>query len=299
MGKHNIAPDNDFLKSQNPPFRTLVKKGGVQPSRHLVLPDVANERCQRCLYPSTIQNIYSRTSESDQQRVLVQRRSAAAGKVVQQGKNDTAPPPGDWHPLPRSKTREKGRQRCSRERIAKTDRQIDTLQPRCSLRLFSLSPMCKSFSTSQGRWSKQVHQKAGQEPSWENPGDGERHTVVDDIHRRSIGPARYRETNRWLKSELAKDGFDRVMFGSADISLEDGYYQLHWHIAIWTSKPARLKKRLKQIFPSIEEYDRPVHLKRAYDLKFCRTKTKASNYPTSYAEIKKAFGKAHVGPRPY
>ena len=42
------------------------------------------------------------------------------------------------------------------------------------------------------------------------------------------------QANRWLKSELAKYGFNRVMFGSADISLEDGYYQLHWHIAIWT-----------------------------------------------------------------
>ena len=38
------------------------------------------------------------------------------------------------------------------------------------------------------------------------------------------------EANRWLQAELAKHGFNRVMFGSADISLEDGYYQLHWHI---------------------------------------------------------------------
>jgi hypothetical protein len=87
------------------------------------------------------------------------------------------------------------------------------------------------------------------------------------------------EANQWLKSELAKNGFDRVMFGSADISLEDGYYQLHWHIAIWTSNPARLTKRLKQIFPSDEEYDRPVHLKRAYDLKFLPYKDKGIKLP--------------------
>ena len=97
------------------------------------------------------------------------------------------------------------------------------------------------------------------------------------------------QANRWLKSELAKNGFDRVMFGSADISLEDGYYQLHWHIAIWTSNPARLTKRLKQIFPSEEDYDRPVLLKRTYDLNSCRTKTKASSYLISYAETKKAW----------
>jgi hypothetical protein len=54
--------------------------------------------------------------------------------------------------------------------------------------------------------------------------------------------------NQWLKLELAKKGFDRVMFGSADISLEDGFYQLHWHIAMWTLKPVRLRKRLKKSF---------------------------------------------------
>src|SRR5271169_35344 len=73
-------------------------------------------------------------------------------------------------------------------------------------------------------------------------------TYTDDqLDQLDIGKA-----NRWLKSELAKYGFNRVMFGSADISLEDGYYQLHWHIAIWTSNPGRLAKRLKQIFPSAE-----------------------------------------------
>ncbi len=82
------------------------------------------------------------------------------------------------------------------------------------------------------------------------------------------------QANRWLQAELARHGFNRVMFGSADISQEDGYYQLHWHIAIWTSNPAALTKRLKQIFPSSEEYDRPVLIKRTYNLKFLPYKDK-------------------------
>src|ERR1700733_3529589 len=87
------------------------------------------------------------------------------------------------------------------------------------------------------------------------------------------------KANRWLQEELAKHGFNRVMFGSADISLEDGYYQLHWHIAIWTSNPAALTKRLKQIFPSNEEYDRPAHVKRAYNLEFLPYKDKGIKLP--------------------
>jgi hypothetical protein len=95
------------------------------------------------------------------------------------------------------------------------------------------------------------------------------------------------EANRWLQQELAKHGFNRVMFGSADISLEDGYYQLHWHIAIWTSDPAALTKRLKEIFPSEEEYDRPVHLTRAYDLKFLPYKDKGIKLPDLLRRNKK------------
>ena len=81
------------------------------------------------------------------------------------------------------------------------------------------------------------------------------------------------------------------MFGSADISLEDGYYQLHWHIAIWTSNPARLAKRLKQIFPSEREYDRPVHLKRTYDLQFLPYKDKGTKLPDLLRRNKKDLAK--------
>jgi hypothetical protein len=56
--------------------------------------------------------------------------------------------------------------------------------------------------------------------------------------------------NRWLKDALAAAGFRRVMFGSADMSWEQGYYQLHWHIGMWTSNRNKLTKRLKAIFPS-------------------------------------------------
>ena len=108
-------------------------------------------------------------------------------------------------------------------------------------------------------------------------------TYTDD----ELGQLDINQANRWLKSELANHGFNRVMFGSADISLEDGYYQLHWHIAIWTSNPARLTKRLKQIFPSEEEYDRPVHLKRAYNLKFLPYKDKGIKLPDLLRRNKK------------
>jgi hypothetical protein len=95
------------------------------------------------------------------------------------------------------------------------------------------------------------------------------------------------EANRWLQQELAKHGFDRVMFGSADISLEDGYYQVHFHIGNWTSDPAALTKRLKQIFASEEEYDRPVQVKRTYNLKFLPYKDKGIKLPDLLRRNKK------------
>lgn len=95
------------------------------------------------------------------------------------------------------------------------------------------------------------------------------------------------QANQWLKSELAKNGFDRVMFGSVDISLEDGLYILHWHIATWTSDPVGLTKRLKQIFPSEEDHDRPVLSKRAYNLNFLPYKDKGIKLPDLLRRDKK------------
>jgi hypothetical protein len=86
---------------------------------------------------------------------------------------------------------------------------------------------------------------------------------------------------------FAQKNFNRVMLGSTDISLEDGYYQLHWHIAMWTSNPARLTKRLKQIFPSKEEYDRPVLLKKGYDLNFLPYMDKGIKLPDLLRRNKK------------
>jgi hypothetical protein len=100
--------------------------------------------------------------------------------------------------------------------------------------------------------------------------------------------------NRWLKDALAAAGFQRVMFGSADLSWEQGYYQLHWHIGMWTSNPKQLKKRLKAIFPSTGEklkrrlkaifpsdkkYRRPVVLSNTWSLGFIAYKDKAIKLP--------------------
>ncbi len=86
--------------------------------------------------------------------------------------------------------------------------------------------------------------------------------------------------NRWLKDALARAGFNRVMFGSADISWEQGFYQLHWHIGMFTSDRKNLKQRLKKIFPSKKShYDRPVLVSKTWDLGFLPYKDKAVKLP--------------------
>jgi hypothetical protein len=76
------------------------------------------------------------------------------------------------------------------------------------------------------------------------------------------------DRNEWLLQRLRDVGFNRPMLGSIDISWEKGFYQVHWHLATWTSNRIRLKERLKAIFPGDERHDRPVHVKKAYDLNF-------------------------------
>jgi hypothetical protein len=100
--------------------------------------------------------------------------------------------------------------------------------------------------------------------------------------------------NRWLKDTLAAAGFRRVIFGSADISWEQGYYQLHWHVGMWTSNPTKLTKRLKVIFPSTgkkwkrrlvamfssdKKYRRPVVVSNTWSLGFIPYKHKAIKLP--------------------
>jgi hypothetical protein len=99
--------------------------------------------------------------------------------------------------------------------------------------------------------------------------------------------------NRWLKDALTAAGFGRVMFGSADISWEQGFYQFHWHIGMWTSNRKKLTKRLKAIFPSTgkklkkhlaifasdEKYRRPVVVSNTWSLDFIPYKHKAIKLP--------------------
>ena len=72
--------------------------------------------------------------------------------------------------------------------------------------------------------------------------------------------------NRWLKDVLTWAGFTRVMFGSTDISWENGFYQLHWHIGMFTSNRKKLTKRLKKLFPGKKRYDRRVVVSKTWSL---------------------------------
>jgi hypothetical protein len=90
---------------------------------------------------------------------------------------------------------------------------------------------------------------------------------------------RVQKLNRWLKDALTKAGFKRVMLGSIDLSWENGFYQPHWHIALWTADRKRLKRRLKRIFPGLQRGDRPVHTTEAYSLGFLAYKDKAIKLP--------------------
>jgi len=81
--------------------------------------------------------------------------------------------------------------------------------------------------------------------------------------------------NRWLKDALTQAGFKRVMLGSIDFSWEDGFYQPHWHIAMWTSNREELTRRLKLIFPGRARGDRPAMASKTYSLGFIPYSNKA------------------------
>ena len=74
--------------------------------------------------------------------------------------------------------------------------------------------------------------------------------------------------NRWFEDVLSRARFNRVMFGSADLSWENGFYQLHWHVGMFTSNRKNLTKRLKKIFPGKDKYDRPVLVSKTWSLGF-------------------------------
>jgi hypothetical protein len=80
-----------------------------------------------------------------------------------------------------------------------------------------------------------------------------------------------KKANRWLKDALKPLG-KRTMLGSADLGWETRrgkvYIQLHWHLAMWTRKPKRLKEKLASIFPRTKKHERLVEVKVAENLGF-------------------------------
>ena len=88
---------------------------------------------------------------------------------------------------------------------------------------------------------------------------------------------------RWLKDVLTKAGLAQTMVGSADISWEHRrkkhYYQLHWHLAMWTKNPQKLQKRLLRVFPPKNKYDRPVEVTKSRSLNFLPYINKAIKLP--------------------
>jgi hypothetical protein len=88
---------------------------------------------------------------------------------------------------------------------------------------------------------------------------------------------------RWLKDVLTKAGLAGMMVGSADISWEHRrskhYYQLHWHIAMWTEDPEKLQKQLLRWFPPKNKYDRPVEVSKSSSLNFLPYMNKAIKLP--------------------
>jgi hypothetical protein len=88
---------------------------------------------------------------------------------------------------------------------------------------------------------------------------------------------------RWVKDVLTKAGLTQMMVGSADISWEHrqnkDYYQLHWHLALWTKDPEKLQKRLLRVFPPKNRYDRPVVVTNSHSLNFFPYMNKAIKLP--------------------
>jgi hypothetical protein len=89
--------------------------------------------------------------------------------------------------------------------------------------------------------------------------------------------------NRWLKDALTKAGLVQMMVGSADISWEHRrnkhYYQLHWHLAMWTKDPEKLQKRLLRLFRPKNKHERPVVVTKSRSLGFQPYMNKAIKLP--------------------
>jgi hypothetical protein len=95
-----------------------------------------------------------------------------------------------------------------------------------------------------------------------------------------------RGANRWLKDNLTRGDFRREMFGSFDLSWQDGgFYQGHWHIPMLTSNRKKLKRRLKAIFPPSVTVKRPVVVSVTYSNGYLPYKDKAIKFSICYDEI--------------
>jgi hypothetical protein len=91
------------------------------------------------------------------------------------------------------------------------------------------------------------------------------------------------KANRWLKDVLRSVVGKRMILGSADLSWEtrrdEGYIQLHWHLAMWTSNPGGLAEKLKAKFGKTKKHERPVDVRVAVNLGFLGYMNKAIKLP--------------------
>jgi hypothetical protein len=99
-----------------------------------------------------------------------------------------------------------------------------------------------------------------------------------------FGKIDVRKANRWLKDALRSAVGKRMIFGNVDLGWEsrrgdEGYIQVHWHLAMWTSNPAKLAEKLKAIFPKTQKHERPVDVRAAIDFGFLGYMNKAIKLP--------------------
>jgi hypothetical protein len=91
------------------------------------------------------------------------------------------------------------------------------------------------------------------------------------------------KANRWLKDALRSAIGKRAILGSVDLGWEtrrdEGYIQVHWHLAMWTNNPARLAEKLKAKFGKTKKHERPVDVRAAEDLGFLGYMNKAIKLP--------------------
>jgi hypothetical protein len=260
----------------------------MKPTRHLVVPDVANKQVPEM---PAIRPTFRELADEHQ-------------KVINNEYWYNDGPPNLGKSFSKAKTAQRHQQvidilgrAAKRETKAKNDK-LGTALQKLTEKLVNCAPgvRCGSLACPQCARAFQRAKVAGQKDCIEKLG---RNRAKKTLVMASVVPLWMKYTdlqldqldinqaNRWLKSELAQKEFNRVMLGSTDISLEDGYYQLHWHIAMWTSDPTHLTKRLKRIFPSKEEYDRPVLVEKSYDLNFLPYKDKGIKLPDLLRRNKK------------